>query len=475
MIHKVEKTIRKYQMLQTHDRVIVAVSGGPDSVALLHIIIALAEKFRTAICMAYLNHGLRGEESVREESFVKQLGERLSVPVVCKSVDIIAVQKDRGRGMSIEEVGRQERYQFLYETASKFDAQKIALGHHLNDQCETVMINLIRGSGVEGLKGILPIRNGKIIRPLIDCTKDEILTYLENVGLPFVHDLSNAEDIYLRNRIRNHLIPEIKSIYNPSFENSLHHMADLMRIDNDFISTKTNKAMAEMRLDQSSHEYTIKIPDLLSYHEAIQNRVIKNVFLSFSTTKTGIAYVHITAFRNLILGDNLKASLNLPFGIKVQREGDIVSILYKPRYIENDNIDSQESNKFFFQYDHVPVPGKININELGIMINFSIFEGTVADAPNVKKSKSAYMDYDKIFFPLMVRSIKPGDRIIPLGMKGTQKLKSIFINEKVPANMRYKIPILADAMSIIWVAGIRLSEHVKITDKTRNIIKAEIV
>lgn len=462
-------------MLQPHDRVVVAVSGGPDSVSLLHIMLALAEKFNITIYMAYLNHGLRGEESIKEQSFVKQLSEKLAVPITCKTIDILDTKRRQGGGMSIEELGRQERYQFLIEAAEKCDAQKIALGHHFNDQCETVMINLIRGSGVDGLKGILPVRDGKIIRPLINCTKKEILAYLDDVGLPFVRDLSNAEDIYLRNRIRHHLIPEITNNYNAGFERNLHQMADIMRVDNDYLLFSTNKALTEMRLDRFSRDYRIKISQFLSYHEAIQNRVIKVILQSFSPSPGGVAYVHVKVFKDMILGDNLQASLNLPFGIEVKRNDDIISIRYRPRKTNNHERRNGEDKNVYFQYDNVPVPGNVDIAEHGLTIHFSVIEGINSDIYHLNVGKSAYMDYHHIAFPLTVRSLKPGDRIRPLGMKGTQKLKSLFINEKVPDHLRHKIPLLADAESVIWVAGMRLSERVKITNKTRKILKVEIV
>jgi tRNA(Ile)-lysidine synthase len=233
--------------------------------------------------------------------------------------------------------------------------------------------------------------------------------------------------------------------------------------------------MAALRLDKISRNYKIRISDLFSYHEAIQNRVIKNVLLSFSSEPKGIAYTHVRAFMDLVYGSNLQGVLNLPFGIEVKRFGDNVFVHYNPRKIPGENQNEIEDPISHFLYGNIAIPGIINIIECGLNIKFSIMDVILLERYNFNEKKTAYLDFHKTNLPLTLRSMNPGDRIDPLGMKGTQKLKSLFINEKVPVSMRHKIPILTDAQSIIWVTGMRLSERVKITDETRKIIKVEII
>lgn len=475
MIQKVAETIKTHGMLKEHDRIIVAISGGPDSVALLNILMTLSEGLHLTLIMAYLNHGLRGSESAMEESFVRQLSQSLSLPLESKTTDIASLQRQDDRGMSIEEIGREERYRFLFDIYKKHSAQKIALGHHFNDQGETILMNFIRGSGLEGLKGISPVRDGIIIRPLIECAKEEILKYLKSRNLSFVFDTSNVQDIYLRNKIRNRLIPEIKEIYNPKFEKGLHNMAQIVRLENDFIKSKTDEAMDAMHIVLSSKKFIIDIPLLLSHHEAIQNRVIKNILQRFSPQKKGISFIHIQALRQLILSKNIWSSINLPFCIEARREYDELSICQRPNKRIKKRLNMEERKQPIFQCDHIEIPGEVKIREEGLTIKFDFIKSTALREENFKNEAMAFMDYDRINPPLKIRNMIPGDRIQPLGLDGSQKLKSFFINHKVPRNKRYKIPILVDSQSIIWIVGMRLSDHVKVTDQTCTIVKAEII
>ncbi|MBN1380822.1 MAG: tRNA lysidine(34) synthetase TilS [Deltaproteobacteria bacterium] len=475
MIQKVAETIKKYEMLKENDRVIVAVSGGPDSVALLNVLMTLAEGFNLSLVMAYLNHNLRGLESIREEVFVRQLSQSLGLPLESRTVDIHCLRSQRARGMSIEEIGREERYRFLFEMLNKYSAQKIALGHHFNDQAETIFINFIRGSGLEGLKGIPPVRDQVIIRPLIECTKDEISDYLSSRKFSFVLDASNAENIYLRNKIRNNLIPEIKQTYNPSFEQALHQTSQIIRLENDFMKKKTDEALAEMHLDITARDFLIDIPELLLLHEAIQNRILKRLLQNISPAKKGIAFIHIQALRRLIIGKNVWSSINLPFGIEARREYDELKICRRANQRNDKASGTKCGNKPAFQYNNIEIPGEIRIREYDLSIKFDLIKDADPQKLDFNEEKIVYMDYDRIIPPLTVRNMIPGDRIKPLGMKGTQKLKSFFINNKVPRNRRYKIPLLADRQSIIWIATMRISEYVKVTDKTSTIVKAEII
>ncbi|MFA4916134.1 MAG: tRNA lysidine(34) synthetase TilS [Syntrophales bacterium] len=467
MIRKVRETIKKYHLLEKGDVVIVAVSGGPDSVALLKALGIFSHEYILTLIAAHLNHGLRDEESDRDEEFVREFSGAMDIKFECKYADIYSLRQEQG--LSMEEIAREERYKFLTDVARKYNAQKIALGHHLNDQAETVLMNFIRGSGMEGLKGILPMREGMYIRPLIAATRGDILDFLEKKSLRFMTDSSNVHDIYFRNRIRHHLIPELKKHYNPKIEENLAHMAEIIRLEDDYIKTVLKSVLSECVFDEGKEGIRINIPEFFTLHEAIQNRAIKTLLQRFSLLKGGIGYLHVKSVIDLIRGVRSCGRLHLPFNVEVRREYNllIISRRNRPEGRAGEGDISQ------FSYD-VTIPGKVKILELDMTMVFDIMDkpshNIVFNGENI-----AYMDFEAIKFPLVVRNLRPADNIQPLGMKGTKKLKDYFIDNKVLPRMRKKIPLLVNGQSVLWIGGMRLSERVKITDKTRRVVKVEII
>jgi tRNA(Ile)-lysidine synthase len=252
-------------------------------------------------------------------------------------------------------------------------------------------------------------------------------------------------------------------------------MADIMRLENDFLAIQTKTAIAEMDPGHPSDKYLISISKLATYHEALQNRIIKSLLLSFSPAKRGVAYVHIKSVRDLMFGSNPRASLNLPFGIEAKRESDQILIHYHHSRRPGNKLNHADKKHISFEYCDIPIPVDVKVEELGVTLKLDFIENVAPGELNFTNANIAYIDHDQIYPPLIIRNVRPGDRFQPLGMAGTQKLKSFFIDHKVAKNKRQGILLLADQRSIIWIAGLRLSERVKITDKSRNICRAEIV
>lgn len=480
MIRRVRETTKKYQMLEKDNVVIAAVSGGPDSVALLKILDILSDEYSLTLITAHLNHGLRGEESDSDAEFVRNLSESMGIEFEHKCVDIFSFRHKRGE--SVEVIAREERYRFLAEIARKHKAHKIALGHNLHDQAETVLMNFIHGSGTEGLKGILPVRDGMYIRPLIGVTRGEILDFLEKEGSGFMTDSSNAHDLYLRNRIRHRLIPALKEAYNPKIEESLTRMAEILRIEDDYMKTVVGEIMSGWECDEENGEIRINLPEFLALHEAMQNRTIKTILQKFSPAGRGIANVHIQSVVELINSRRPNSWLYLPFNIKVRREYNSLFIFKrkKPgvepgelRFLHNRSFHVPDTGIGQFSYD-VKIPGTIEIPELGMTLAFDILD-VPPDNIRFQGENVVYMDLEAMGFPLVIRNSMPGDRIQPLGMEGIKKLKCYFIDMKIPSRERRIIPLMADAQGVLWIVGMRLSERVKITDKTKKVVKAEIV
>lgn len=451
-------------MLEAGDRVVVAVSGGPDSMALLKALHMISNEYRLTLFAAHLNHGMRLKDADRDEEYVREFSLSLGVAFESKRIDVLDLRKKTGG--SLEETGRDERYRFLRDVAEKYEARKIALGHHLHDQAETIIMNFLRGSGVSGLKGMTPVREGVFIRPLLYIDRKEILRFLEKHHIHYMSDSSNEDTVYVRNRIRNWLVPELKRRFNPRIEENITGMAEIMRLENDYMNDAAAHVLQSWGIKFKGDEIRIKISDLMKQHPAVRNRIIKNILERFTESKKGIGHVHVRAFLNLACSRKTGTQSIFPCGIHVWREYDLLCIC---RRTHEDGKGEEES---FFAYT-VSIPDIVRIHELGLSITLDLVdrpEMGMAHEPNL-----AYMDFEKIVPPLVVRNMRAGDRVQLLGMKGTKKLKSYFIDEKVPRRMRRNIPLLADGDSIIWIAGMRMSERVKITKDSRIFFKVEIV
>ncbi len=464
MIHKVRRTIEKYGLLDRGDRVVAAVSGGPDSVALLAVLKDLFIPYGLILKVAHLNHGLRGRESDREEIFVRDLCKSMDIPFFSRKADIPAARR-ASRG-TLEEICRQERYRFFEEVRARVGFNKIALGHHLDDQAETVMMRILRGSGPEGLKGMVPFRDRVFIRPLIEVTRKEITGFLEKRGMTAMTDSSNASDFCLRNRIRRGLMPELKERYNPRLAENLGRMADILRMEDDWMQKTVEGVLKEWGLDEEKEVTTLPVPGLRHLHEALRHRIVKTVLSDLSPAPNRVGYRHVEAVMKLLAGDAPGATLDMPFRIRVRREYDR---LYFERKGDLPAAPSGKAARAF-RFD-VSVPGEVVIAEIGTRLSFQLVD-TSQVAPN--SDQTVFMDADAIAFPLTLRSWNPGDRIQPLGMAGTQKVQDLFINEKVPRAKREDILLLADRESVLWIPGIRLSERVRVKKDTKKVLKIEM-
>ncbi|MBN2516843.1 MAG: tRNA lysidine(34) synthetase TilS [Deltaproteobacteria bacterium] len=476
MLQKVRQTIEKYKMLDAEDRVGVAVSGGPDSIALLRVMTNIAAEFRLSLVIIHVNHDLRGEESEREERFVRTLGESMKIPVAARKISIPAIRK-REQG-SVENISRRERYGYFEEVKESYSLDKIALGHNQDDQAETVIMKFLRGSGLEGLRGILPVRDGMYVRPLIEATREEILVFLREEGAQYMTDSSNVDDIYVRNRIRNRLIPALKEQYNPRLAENIARMADIIRLENDFIEQYVKDALLKLNIIYEGNKVGINIPDFKLLPPVIRLRIIKRLLQNRSSSKMKISYVHVKAVIGLIEGPRSNGLLDLPLGIMVRREYDNLTIVKDE--VSSKLTDPHDKNKKRkddkwgvndYYYD-IFIPGTVKIKEAGLTIDFSCIGIEQID---FNAENTVFMDYDSLTFPLIIRNIRAGDRMQPLGLGGTKKVKSIFIDKKIPRSKRGKTPLLVDQISVLWIPGIKLSDRVRVTDATKTVLRAEII
>jgi tRNA(Ile)-lysidine synthase len=325
VLKRVKKTIADNALLERGDHILTAVSGGPDSVALLWTLALLSFEYELRLTTAHLNHGLRGAEAQAEEAFVHSLCAGMGINCISKTVDIRALRK--GSGKSLEEVGREHRYRFLDETAQTCGAKKIATGHHRDDQAETVLINFLRGSGLEGLKGIVPVREGRIIRPLLHIGKEEILEFLDREGLPYIMDSSNLSPHFLRNRIRHQLIPELAARYNPAIVRGLSQTAEIIRREDDYLQAVVRRILNGWGVVPGEADSLLPLANFIDLHEALQGRVIKCLLASAALSGNGIGYRHVEAVLALARPSHRrKSSLDLPGLIRVEKDGNFLRI-----------------------------------------------------------------------------------------------------------------------------------------------------
>jgi tRNA(Ile)-lysidine synthase len=460
MIEKVLDSIAKHRMLARGDAVVAAVSGGPDSVALLQVLVQIAPVFNLRIVVAHFNHGLRGEESDGDERFVRDLAAQLGLPLAAARADIRQIKA--GRRGSLEEVAREERYGFLLEVASARKARRIALGHHGQDQAETVLINFLRGAGSDGLKGMLPVRDDLFIRPLLSITKEEIDVFLREGGYAFRNDSSNRSDEPLRNRVRRHLLPDLKRAFNPNMEATLARLGEIMRLEDDYLQMQVRDILSGWEIAPGRADAAIDIGEFLGLHEALQRRIVKTVLEGMAAQGQGIGYVHIQAAIDLCRGGKSRGRLHMPGGIRVVRTGGRIA------FYAGGGTEAAPAAPY--EYD-LTVPGILTLAETGETVRAAFAERPA----DLRYGAEAYLDFDRVVPPLSIRSLRPGDRFQPLGLAGTQKLKKFFIDRKIGPERRWSMPLLADRQSVIWIPGLRLCDRVKITETTRRVLRIEII
>jgi tRNA(Ile)-lysidine synthase len=473
ILRTVEHTIGTRRMIQAGDTVLVAVSGGPDSVALVHILLALAPKFSFQVAMAHLNHCLRQNESARDEAFVVSLAEQLELPVHVERQDVRRYQKSQR--LSLEEAARKVRYRFYHAIAAKFGYEKIALGHQSDDNAELILMVMLRGSGPLGLSGIPPVRADKIVRPLIDIKRTEIMDFIAVKGLDYVVDSSNRDSQYLRNKIRNRLIPELKAEYNPKLIDSLNRLASVIDAEETWIENLIQPIFEKVIVFEQQGKIGLDISELNQQTIAARRRLIRKAVLRVKGNLRRMAFVHVEAAVKLAQKGPNSGVLDLPDRIRISRQNDVLIMSKEAQNLRHLAADPLLALTPDYEY-RLPKPDEIFIKEAALQIRFSEIpqEHTSDRHASGHETRAAYFDMDKIRFPLVIRNFRPGDRFSPLGIIGQQKLKKFFIDHKVSRTERTKCPLVLSRNEIIWVVGHRLDNAVKIGPQTLRILKAEL-
>ena len=471
LLQTVEKTIAAYDMLMAEDAVLIGVSGGPDSVALLHILNALAPGFSLRLGIAHLNHCLRKGESDNDAEFVASLSTSIELPCYIHKENVIKYQKENK--LSLEEAARRARYRFFSDVAKQNNFTKIALGHHRDDNAELVLMNLLRGSGPLGLSGIPPVRDNKIIRPLIHSQRSEIINFLEANRFEYISDKSNMETRFLRNRIRHHLIPQLKTAYNPNIIETLNRLSSIINSEEEWIENEINELFNKIIVSRQDNRVALSISKLKKTHLAQQRRIVRKAIHFSKGNLRRISFAHIDSVIRLSTSMSGHGSLDLPDCIRVRKIDNLLVFTKEKNVLRDLDLNDCRPEKISFNYI-IEKPAQVFIKEIDTSMVFSEMCHEHVPDFHLAGQHTAFVDKYKLRFPLTVRNYRSDDRFRPLGMKGTQKVKKYFIDKKVPLADRYRCPVLISQEKIIWLGGHRIDESVKLTPATRKVLKIEL-
>ncbi len=490
-VKSVFSTIDEFSMLSRGDRVLISISGGPDSTYLTLVLNKLKKAYNLKLFAFHLDHMTRNGQSSKDAEFVAGLCKDLGIKLFANCID--ARQWCRQHKLSFQEGARKLRLQFLTQAADKCKADRIATGHNADDNVETFFMHLSRGAGLKGLSGIRPV-SSKFIRPLIGTPRNDIARYLEANQIPYCTDKTNLENTYFRNKIRNVLMPYLKEKFTNSFDRQLLKSIEFIRQDNDLISglaEKEFKKTASLESNPATGEIIlVKLPlmRLAKMHYALAKRIIIKSIELVKGDIENIKSKNLEAILNISAVGGESRQIKLVENIISYKEGKFLYIfnknnirepfkgLFREPFLHVLNLSKSATEKSGFAGEIKPGT-KIWIEELGIFAASEILDKNIA-AINYKDAGSmeAYLDFDKIVFPLKVKKWQPGsgDRFYPLGVAGSKKIHDFLMDLKIPKSSRAFVPIFFDANKIVWVGGFRIDVRVKINASTKKILHIKI-
>ena len=458
LLEKVRQTISRYRMVEAGgDRVILAVSGGPDSVALCHLFHRLRSELALELVVAHVHHGLRGEEADEDARFVSATARALDLPVVVQSLDLRSWQREHGG--SLQMAARTLRYRCFRRIMVEQKAGRLALGHNADDQAEELLLRLLRGAGPRGLRGMPARSDAGIIRPLLACHRAEILDYLGRHGLSWREDRSNLEPWCQRNRLRLEVLPLLRDHFNSNLNATLSRTAAIFEEDEDFWESLVAGWLDRHARRGGEGVLNLPLPELLQAHPALQRRLLRRGLEVTCGHLTGFGFHHIDLLLGLCRSERANREIHLP-NLAVA-EKDYGRLIIRPL-----NLTPEP-----FRHE-IPGPGFHYLPDLDHTLFMEERDGEnplrFSDDPT-----RVVMDRDCVSFPLLLRSVQPGDRFRPLGMRGSKKLKDLFIDAKISRSRRRLVPVLCDSQRIIWVVGHRIDDRVRVTAQTRRLLRIE--
>ncbi len=457
LIEKVKRTIKSYQMFSRGDRVVVGVSGGPDSVCLVSVLRALAPEYELQLHIAHLDHMFRGAGSAADARFVEELAARLGIPATIEAFDVPAFCRERG--LASQEGARLVRYRFLNRVAGSVGAAKISMGHTANDQAETVLMRLLRGAGMTALGAIAPVRKN-IIRPLLDVTRTEVLAFLREGGLYFKIDPSNEKPIYTRNRIRLSIIPALEEI-NPRAVEALAAGATLLR-DEAAAMEELLVPVVSGILRRGERSILIDRGRFLALLPALRRHVVRTAIASMDPDASSLSLPGTDEAIAFMEGAQTGRAMELPGCLVLERSYDDFTLSHRP-----------DRRPFCVP---LTVPGTTVMPVFSLRVETAVIDGRSSLPAGGNYLWQAEFDYDKIALPLTLRSRREGDRFCPAGMGGrSKKLQDYLVDEKIPRRRRDAVLLLCSGDDILWVVGHRMDERFLPGPGTKRVLVIRVI
>ncbi len=481
IIDKIYRYIEQNNMLTDCERVVVGLSGGADSVCLLMVLKGYIEKkhLQTELYAVHVNHGIR-QEAGDDEEFARALCERIGVGF--QAYHINAIEFAKQLGMSVEEAGRRERYRIFGEACKGCNA-RIAVAHHMNDQAETVLMNLARGTSLKGIGGIRPVRDN-IIRPLLSVTRAEVESVLESFNQPYVTDATNLCNDYTRNSLRNVVIPYMNDNINPRTVENIASAASELQQDFDYIESEADKAYNRYVTEGDNVVIKLDGGTFAGLHEVIRRRVIYRAVYYLTETAKDIYKMHVNAVDALVT-KTVGSSVDICYGLCAVRGYDDI-VISSERATRQDKNESPEIYQLSDDdIEKLKAGRKVTIQEniyynnetpqiknVQIVLSLHSNYEKIRNYANSRYAKA--FDYDKILGKPCIRKRMSGDRIVINRAGNQRKLKNEFIDRKVPENMRDDVLLICDDAGVLWAAGVRRSERALIDDDTQSVLEVTI-
>lgn len=463
LLTKLNAVIKEKGLLKKGEKVLVGVSGGVDSLALLDALHRLSQKEGWQVFAAHLDHQFRGKESEEDAHYVQEFCAVRGIR--CRAEARNVPQWIEENQANPQEAARQIRFSFFHDVADHWSIPKLALAHHANDQAETILMRVLRGTGIEGIAGIPVSRQDgslTIIRPFLSFAKKELEEYCRFSGITPRTDSSNFKKSYHRNFLRLEVIPWLEKEVNPSVQEALNQLGMIAREENDYLEQISGEMLERIMKSKQENKIVIKGKLFLTFHLALQRRMIKLIFSYLVKEQGNFGFVHIDSILEWMRQGRNASRLELPQGIDVRKEYDEITFL--TRQTQEETVDTYCYN--------MEIPGSTYIKEINAWINAKVIAEKDLIQPDSKHI--AVFDLAQIQGELTIRTRKPGDRIIPLGMEGSKKVKDILIDHKIPRRLREEVPIIADSEGILWLPGIKRSNRALVSPDTQQQLILEL-
>ncbi|RJP30706.1 MAG: tRNA lysidine(34) synthetase TilS [Phycisphaerales bacterium] len=473
MIKALSRELEVEGRLKRGERVVVGVSGGPDSMALLHILTRLSREFQWnfQLMVAHLNHGLRDLESEKDAAFVQAAADSLELPATIEFRDVRALAGEQGRG--IEETARQARYAFFERVAKKHGSKIVALAHHSDDNAETILHRILRGTGLRGLSGIPAYRpmnferTVRVIRPLLRHTRQEILEYLQDQGVAYREDKSNESLESTRNRIRHQVMPLLEREINPQVRDALLRLGEQAHWLEEFLRETVQRTFDTLVISHTDQTLELNVDAMGRKSPIVQTELVRLAYSSFGLGEQDLSFGHLVSVLDLVGEHTSGKQVNLPGGMTVKRQYHRLVF----------SLPSDQPRETIASEIAVHVPGRtvLPIRRLEISCQVLEFEAGQAVQCRDRSTRTLeFVSYDAIHLPLVVRSRRPGERFWPLGAPGTKKVSDFLGDVKVDPAERDRVAVLCDQLGPIWIIGHRIDERVKLTALTRRVLQMSV-